>query len=78
MGPKQKDNVNKYIDKFGLTVSYANRDLKWEECDEEHKKVFLLVALSNIKSIAAGAILAEGLTINKIPLIYKETLGRIV
>lgn len=78
VGPKQKDNVNKYIDKFGLTVSYASSDLTWEECDEEHKKVFLLVALSNIKSIAAGAILAEGLTINKIPLIYKETLGRIV
>ena len=76
--PKQKENVNKFISKFNLTVSPISNDLKWEDCDEKYKKIFLLVALSNIKSIAAGAILAEGLTIDNIPQIYKEILGGVV
>lgn len=76
--PKQKGNVNKFINNFNLSIPEINGDLRWEDCDDEKKKLFLLVALSNIKTITAGAILAEALSEDKIPQVYKEVLEKVI
>lgn len=76
---QQRDKVNKFIQKFDYPLSPITTTLSWADCsDEEKKRLFLLVALSGIKSITTGSMLAEIFTVETIPEIYKNTLEQLI
>lgn len=71
----QKGQVNNFIKKFNYPTSEYNKDLKWQECNSKsEKKLFLLVALTSIKGITAGAMIADVLEKEEIPSIYKKII----
>lgn len=75
---QQKNKVNDFIQKFDVPGTLLNDDLKWSECcDDNLKRLFLLVALTGVKSITAGSLLAEALPLGNIPKTYKETILRL-
>ena len=77
--PQQKDKVNKFIQNFNYPLPIINNSLSWNDCyDDVKKKLFLLVSLSEIKSITTGSMLAEIFTIETIPKTYKEILERLI
>lgn len=77
--PQQKDKVNKFIQKFNYPLPPVPNALSWTDCnDDVKKKLFLLVALGEIKSITTGSMLAEIFTAETIPGTYKETLEQLI
>lgn len=77
--PQQKDKVNKFIQKFNYSLPPMSSALNWIDCcDDEKKKLFLLVVLSEIKSITTGSMIAEIFTLETIPKIYKKTLEQLI
>lgn len=73
--PQQKDKVNKFIQRFNYSLPSVTSALSWANCtDNTEKKLFLLVAMSEIKSITTGAMIAELFTSATIPKTYKEIL----
>ncbi len=77
--PQQRDKVNNFIQKFNYPISYVTDSLNWSDCnDDVKKKLFLLVALGEIKSITTGSMLAEIFTAETIPETYKETLEQLI
>lgn len=79
VAPQQKDKVNKFIQKFSYPISPVHNALSWSDCcDDLKKKLFLLVALGEVKSITTGSMLAEVFTMEKIPKTYKETLEQLI
>ena len=79
VAPQQKDKVNKFIQKFNYPLQLVSNALSWTDCsDDVKKKLFLLVALGEIKSITTGSMLAEIFTAETIPETYKETLEQLI
>ncbi len=76
--PQPASRVNAFIQKFDYPVAPITGKLNFNKCrDDKRKRLFLLVALTGIKSIATGAIIAEAFTADTVPQIYKKVLQRV-
>ncbi len=76
--PQQASKVNAFIQKFDYPVKPITGKLNWNKChDDKKKRLFLMVALTGIKSIATGAIIAEAFTAQSVPKTYRNVLERL-
>lgn len=71
----QKDSMNKFLHKFFPGKEEIKSNIAWEKCHTvEEKNLFLVYALTRIKNISSGMMLADAIKDDKIPIIYKRVL----